>query len=180
LPWVTKVYNKFLCQCLELGACLSSSNDGSLHSTMLYLLEVKVEVTLRLTVSQYVLVSGTPLGPMNSFTFSFLLSKNCISLRLGAQSVSGQSRGGLVTIHYCLTWDYWVPFPSPLTTRRDYDGSVLTRLHTGLYRKADPNVISALGKDHFRPLRLKVNFAFQYLNVEKFADADDNCRWRNV
>jgi hypothetical protein len=26
---------------------------------------------------------------------------------------------------------HWVPFPSPLTTRRDYGGSILTRLHTG-------------------------------------------------
>jgi hypothetical protein len=26
-----------------------------------------------------------------------------------------------------------VPFPSPLTTRRDYGGSILTRLHTGVY-----------------------------------------------
>jgi hypothetical protein len=26
---------------------------------------------------------------------------------------------------------HWVPFPSPLTTRRDYGGGILTRLHTG-------------------------------------------------
>jgi hypothetical protein len=26
---------------------------------------------------------------------------------------------------------HWVPFLSPLTTRRDYGGSILTRLHTG-------------------------------------------------
>jgi hypothetical protein len=32
---------------------------------------------------------------------------------------------------HCLTWDYWVPFPSPLTTRRDYGGNILTRLRTG-------------------------------------------------
>jgi hypothetical protein len=44
------------------------------------------------------------------------------------QSVSGQSRGGLVTKHYCLFWDYWVP----LTTRRYYGGSILTSLHTGI------------------------------------------------
>jgi hypothetical protein len=47
------------------------------------------------------------------------------------QSVNGQSSGGLITIHYWLIWDYWVPFPSPLTTRSDYGGSILTRLHTG-------------------------------------------------
>jgi hypothetical protein len=47
------------------------------------------------------------------------------------QSVGGKSREGLITIHYCLIWEYWVPFPSPLTTRRDYGGSILTLLHTG-------------------------------------------------
>jgi hypothetical protein len=39
-------------------------------------------------------------------------------------------------VHYCLIWDYWVPFPSPLTTRRDYGGSILTRLHTGKFTRA--------------------------------------------
>jgi hypothetical protein len=82
------------------------------------------------TDSQYVLVSGTPLGPMTRFYF-FLLSCWKIALlsswcalsdvRTGllfvVQSISGQSRGGLITIHYCLIWDYWVPFPSPLTTQ---------------------------------------------------------------
>jgi hypothetical protein len=29
---------------------------------------------------------------------------------------------------------HWVPFLSPLTTRRDYGGGILTRLHTGLER----------------------------------------------
>jgi hypothetical protein len=27
---------------------------------------------------------------------------------------------------------HWVPFPSPLTTHRDYGGGILSRLHTGL------------------------------------------------
>jgi hypothetical protein len=36
------------------------------------------------------------------------------------QSVSGRSSGGLITIHYCLIWNYWIPYPSPLTTRRKY------------------------------------------------------------
>jgi hypothetical protein len=35
-----------------------------------------------------------------------------------------------ITILYFLIWDC-VPFLSPLTTRRDYGGSILTRLHTG-------------------------------------------------
>jgi hypothetical protein len=47
------------------------------------------------------------------------------------KSVSGQSRGGLTFIHYCIIWDYWVPFPSPLTTRRDYGGSIITCFHAG-------------------------------------------------
>jgi hypothetical protein len=34
---------------------------------------------------------------------------------------------------YFLIWDYCVPFPSPLTTRRDYGVSILTRLHTGMF-----------------------------------------------
>jgi hypothetical protein len=33
---------------------------------------------------------------------------------------------------HCVIWNYWVPFPSPLTIRRDYGGSILTRLHTGV------------------------------------------------
>jgi hypothetical protein len=37
---------------------------------------------------------------------------------------------GPITIHYCLIWDC-VPSSSPLTTRRDYGGGILTRLHTG-------------------------------------------------
>jgi hypothetical protein len=36
-----------------------------------------------------------------------------------------------ITIHYRLIWDC-VPFMSPLTTRRDCSGGILTRLHTDL------------------------------------------------
>jgi hypothetical protein len=32
---------------------------------------------------------------------------------------------------HCLIREYWVPFQSPLTTRRDYGASILTRPHTG-------------------------------------------------
>jgi hypothetical protein len=106
-------------------------------------------------------------GPLLDFSFlcwtiALLLSWGALSdERMGlyfvAQSVSGQSRGALITIHYCLIWDYFfppvipfylqsvlcstfskmckqrrVPFPSPLTTRRDYGGSILTRFHTGM------------------------------------------------
>jgi hypothetical protein len=37
---------------------------------------------------------------------------------------------GPITTHYRLIWDC-VPSLSPLTTRRDYGGGILTRLHTG-------------------------------------------------
>jgi hypothetical protein len=40
---------------------------------------------------------------------------------------------GPITIHYRLIWDC-VPFLSPLTTRRDYGGGILTRPHTGKRR----------------------------------------------
>jgi hypothetical protein len=38
---------------------------------------------------------------------------------------------GPITIHYRLIWDC-VPSSSPLTTRRDYDGGIVTRLQTGI------------------------------------------------
>jgi hypothetical protein len=41
-----------------------------------------------------------------------------------------------ITILYRLIWDC-VPFLSPLTTRRDYGGSILTRLHTGKLVKGE-------------------------------------------
>jgi hypothetical protein len=96
------------------------------------------------SVNQYVLVSGPSLGPMIRFDFflsfagKFLwysswgaFSDERTVLCFVVQSVSGQSSEGLTTTHYCLIRNYWVAFPSPLTTRRDYGGSVLTRLHTG-------------------------------------------------
>jgi hypothetical protein len=60
------------------------------------------------------------------------LSDERTGLSFVLQSVSGQSRGGLVTIRYCLTWDHWVPFPSTLTIRRDYGASIFTPLHAGI------------------------------------------------
>jgi hypothetical protein len=42
------------------------------------------------------------------------LSDERPGLQFVVQSVSSQSRGGLTTIHYCLIWDYWFHFPSPL------------------------------------------------------------------
>jgi hypothetical protein len=52
---------------------------------------------------------------------------------------------------YCLIWDYWVPFPSPLTTRRNYGGSILTCLDTG----TSDSGLNTLCKD-----RAENNFSF--------------------
>jgi hypothetical protein len=53
---------------------------------------VEVEVTLRLmvsqSVSQYALVSGTPLGPMTRFYFFLPFPQNCFAVRLGAPSLT--------------------------------------------------------------------------------------------
>jgi hypothetical protein len=46
-------------------------------------------------------------------------------------TLNGQVIKWPITIHCRLIRDC-VPFLSPLTTRRDYGGSILTRLHTGL------------------------------------------------
>jgi hypothetical protein len=59
-------------------ACISAdifTCPGGLHLTQLWTFS-EVEVTLRLTVSQYVLVTGTPLGPMTRFYF-FLRGRVC-------------------------------------------------------------------------------------------------------
>jgi hypothetical protein len=69
------------------------------------------------------------------------LSDERTGLQFVVQSVSGQSRRGLISIHYCLVWDHWVPFTSPLTTRRDHGGSILTRLHTGTLWREDGSAI---------------------------------------
>jgi hypothetical protein len=74
---------------------------------------------------------------------------------LPEHSLLGRSSAELTAIFYCLIWNspnlegrapafisprnrlaqftprHWVPFLSPLTTRRDYSGSILTRLYTG-------------------------------------------------
>jgi hypothetical protein len=42
------------------------------------------------------------------------LSDERTGLYFVVQSVSGESRGGLITIRYCLIRDYWVTFPSPV------------------------------------------------------------------
>jgi hypothetical protein len=77
---------------------------------------------------------------------------------LPEQSLLGRIPAELTAIFYCLIWDspnlegqapvfisprnrvaqlypgHWVPFLSPLTTRRDYGGCILTSLHTGHWK----------------------------------------------
>jgi hypothetical protein len=94
-----------------------------------------VELMLWPTVSRPI-----RLGVRHSFG-----ADNWIALRFGAPSLTRRRVCNLycnlsvvrhleefITIHYCLIWDYWVSFTSLLRTRRDYGGSILTCLHTGV------------------------------------------------
>jgi hypothetical protein len=106
-----------------------------------------VELSLsygRQSVDQFILVSGSSLGPMTRFYYYPFFSDNCfVGLPVGRpiwredrsvtySAIAGWSgHWGPITIHYRLIWDC-VPSSSPLTTRRDYSGGILTRLHTGL------------------------------------------------
>jgi hypothetical protein len=98
----------------------------------------------RRSVDQFVLVSGYPLGSMTKFYPYLFFSDNCFVVlpvgRLlwredGSVTYSAfadwPGHWGPIPIHYRLIWDC-VPSSSPLTTRRDYGGVILTRLHTGL------------------------------------------------
>jgi hypothetical protein len=105
-----------------------------------------VELSLsyaRRSVDQFVLVSGSPLGPMTRFYPYLFFSDNCFVVLpvwrplwredgSVVYSVIAEWSGhwGPITIHYRLIWDC-VPSSSPLTTLRDCGGSILTRLHTG-------------------------------------------------
>jgi hypothetical protein len=117
-------------------------NLGRLVTFSLHSLTFEVEVTLRLTVSQsvsqYVLVSGTPLGPMTKFflcrTIALLLGRplwredwSVICSVICQWSESRRTHKHTFLSHLRLLG----PFPSPLTTLRDYGGSILTRLHVG-------------------------------------------------
>jgi hypothetical protein len=115
--------------------------------TLAPVVEVKVEVNLRSTVSRPVCLGvRRPSGTHDQFFFleiSFRQLRVCYfvapSLTRGRvcnllyncfwalpeQSLLGQSPAELMTIFYCLIWDspnlgggHWVPFMSPLTTRR--------------------------------------------------------------
>jgi hypothetical protein len=93
----------------------------------------------RQSVGQFVWVSGPPMGPLTRFYLVLLFSAdNYFIILPKASSLTRRRVCNLqwnhslvpITILYCLIWDC-VPFLSPLTTRRDYGGGILTRLHTG-------------------------------------------------
>jgi hypothetical protein len=96
----------------------------------------------RRPVDQFVLVSGSPLGPRTRFYPYPFFSDNCfVVLHVerplwredGSVTYSATAdwsgHWGPITIQYRLIWDC-VPSSSPLTTRRDCGGGILTRLHT--------------------------------------------------
>jgi hypothetical protein len=96
-----------------------------------------------LSVDQFDLLSGSPLGPMTRFYPYPFFSDNCFVVlpvgrplwrKDGSVTYSAiadwSGHWGPITIHYRLIWNC-VPSSSPLTTRRDYGGGILTRLHMG-------------------------------------------------
>jgi hypothetical protein len=80
-------------------------------------------------------VSVSPLGPMTRFYPYVVLPVGRPLWRedwsLSYSAIADWSGHWVpITIHYRLIWDC-VPSSSPLTSRRDYGGGILTRLHTG-------------------------------------------------
>jgi hypothetical protein len=86
---------------------------------------------------------GLPLGPMTRFYPYPFFSDNCFVLPVGfplwwedgsvtySAIADWSGNWGPITLHYRLILDC-VPSLSPLTTRRDYGGGILTCLHTRL------------------------------------------------
>jgi hypothetical protein len=74
------------------------------------------------------------LSTISNIGIQFVPHRNHITSPLQSQP----GRWGPITVLYRFIWDC-VPSSSPLTTRRDYGGSILTRLNTELCPIALPN-----------------------------------------
>jgi hypothetical protein len=120
----------------------------------------------RQPIDQFVLVSGSLLGPMIRFYPCPFVSDNCLfSLPVvrplwredGTATYSAitdwSGHWGPITTNYRLIWDC-VPASSPLTTRRAYGGGILTRLHKGCWISFTDPLISHLVETRSRHRRL--------------------------
>jgi hypothetical protein len=110
---------------------------------------VWVELSLsygRRPVDQFVLVSGSSLVPITRFyPYPFFSDNYFVVLPVGrplwredgsvtySAIADWSGHCGPITLYYRLIWDC-VPSSSPLTTRRDYGGGILTGLHTEFIR----------------------------------------------
>jgi hypothetical protein len=116
--------------------CYYSCDAGNLELSWV---ELSLSYGLR-SVDQFVLVSGSPLGPMTRFYLYPFVSENCFVVlpvwralwrEDGSVTYNAiadwSAHWGPITIHYSLIWGY-VPSSSPLTTRKDCGGGILTRL----------------------------------------------------
>jgi hypothetical protein len=137
-----------------------------------------VELSLsygRRSVDQFVLISGSRLGPLTRFyPYPFFSDNFFVLLHVGRRlwredgsvtySAIADLSGhwGPITIHYRLIWDC-VLSSSPLTTRRDCGGGILTRLHTGSLQ-----VISTIGIYHIcrQLIPLSVNAVWRRTRVD--------------
>jgi hypothetical protein len=82
----------------------------------------------RRSVGLSALVSGTPLGLMARYIFFPFFCRTIAVLFVLGRPL-WRENGSVICSAICLIWDYWILFPSPLTIRRDYGGSILTCLH---------------------------------------------------
>jgi hypothetical protein len=106
----------------------------------LFLKDLKVKVILRTTVSRSVgqsfLVSGHHQGPWPIFLSSWNFRQLWVSYFVEIYSYNSVQVLQNSRAHSTFSYETkWILFLSPLTTRRDYGGGILTRLHTGEKKK---------------------------------------------